>query len=292
MTPSQLYLLLEAYAGVLGLCFGSFMNVCVARMPEDRSVVAPASACPCCGTPIRAYDNVPVLAWFWLRGRCRACKEPISPLYPTVEALFGVLAVLLFREVIPEVSRIDLAHAVALGWYGYLLFALVALTFIDLKHSIIPDPFSIYGVPVGVGGAALLGWLGYGGAISWQQSVVGAVSGSGVLLLLMGAYWLVRRAEGMGMGDVKLLALIGSYYGAFPGVIGVLILAGISGSVIGVLYALATGRHPLKSAIPFGPFLALGTLVWMFWGQEAGHFLSVRFGLFQLMTSEIPLDPM
>lgn len=161
------YHLGTGFAALFGALFGSFMNVCISRMPEDRSVVFPGSACPSCGTAIRPYDNVPVLAWFWLGGKCRACKSKISPLYPMVEALFAVAMALLFRHVVTDLADFDAAHLTAFVWYGWLFFAILAMTFIDLRHRIIPDEFSIYSVPVGVGGAALLGYLGYEGAPTW-----------------------------------------------------------------------------------------------------------------------------
>ncbi len=265
MTPDIAYAVFCAYAALIGLLFGSFLNVCIARMPEDRSVVWPGSACPKCATPIKAYDNVPVLAWVWLRGRCRACKADISPLYPIVEAFFGVMSLLLFRHVVPDLADIDLRHLTAFAWYFWLLFCLAGLTFIDLRHGIIPDEFSIYSVPVGVGGALLLGHLGYVGVPTWQQSVLGAVVGAGGLAAIMGIYWLVRREEGMGMGDVKLLALLGSYFGAFPAMIVVIMVASIVGASVGISVALVKGKG-LRLAIPFGPFLALGALIWMFGG--------------------------
>lgn len=273
MSPAEgAYAFLTAYAGLFGLLFGSFMNVCIARMPEDRSVVTPRSACPRCGAPVLARDNVPVLSWLWLRGRCRSCQAPISPLYPTVEALFGVMAMLLFRHIVPDLGALDLPHLAAFVWYGYLLFALVALSFIDLRHAIIPDVFSIYGVPVGIGGALLLGWLGYADAPTWQVSMVGALAGGGVLLPLMGAYWLIRRVEGMGWGDVKLLALLGSYFGALPALIVVLLVGAMAGSVVGIGMAIAR-RGTLKLQLPFGPFLALGALVWLFGGETISRVL-------------------
>jgi leader peptidase (prepilin peptidase)/N-methyltransferase len=227
MTAETAYWIFAAFAGLFGLLFGSFLNVCVARMPEDRSVVWPGSACPSCGTPIKPYDNVPVLAWMWLGGKCRACKLPISALYPAVEALFGVLSVLLFRRVIP-------------------------------------DEFSLYSVPVGIAGAALLGWLGYTGAPTWQGSVVGALVGGGLLGSVSGLYWLVRREVGMGMGDVKLLALFGAFFGAAASV-SILFIAACLGSVVG-LAAIALRGGSLKLALPFGPFLALGAGVWLYAG--------------------------
>lgn len=267
MTAETVYWMFAGFAGLFGTLFGSFMNVCIARMPEDRSVVWPGSACPVCGTPIRPYDNVPIFAWLWLGGKCRDCKTPISVLYPTIEALFGVFAVLLFRRVIPDLALLDTAHLVAWAWYLWLLFALIALTFIDLKHQIIPDPFSIYSVPVGVGGAALLQWLGYPDGLTWQQSVVGAAAGGTVLLPLLGLYYMFRREAGMGWGDPKLLALLGAYFGVYAVIGPILIVAATVGSAIGIVIALLR-RRSLRIALPFGPFLAVGAIVWLFFSEH------------------------
>lgn len=264
---NPLYIFVLAYAGVFGLCLGSFMNVCIARMPEDRSVVYPGSACPRCGNGIAWYDNVPVLAWFWLGGRCRSCKGEISALYPVIEALFGVFTLLLFRRVVPDIGDLDGGHIAAFFWYLYLLFSLISLTFIDIKHYIIPDLFSIYAVPLGVGGAALLGWLGYPDAPTWQQSSVGALVGGGLLLPIMGIYYLIRKEQGMGWGDPKLLALIGSYFGAVPALPVVVLVGSVVGSVIGIIAALIA-RKGLRLQVPFGPFLVLGALVWLFLGPS------------------------
>jgi leader peptidase (prepilin peptidase) / N-methyltransferase len=267
MTPDVAYAVFCVFAGLFGLVFGSFLNVCVARMPEDRSVVWPGSACPRCGTAIEPYDNVPVLAWFWLGGRCRACKGRISGLYPTVEALTGVLAVLLFRHVVPDLGAFDAAHLVAFVWYGWLLFAMLALTFIDLRWQIIPDEFSIYSVPVGVAGALLLAWLGYPDAVTWQQAVVGALVGGGSLGLVS---WLAAKAygyEAMGLGDAKLLAMLGAWFGAFPALFFIVVAAATSASVVGVPMALFR-RKRLTMALPFGPFLALAAVVWLFFGDH------------------------
>jgi leader peptidase (prepilin peptidase)/N-methyltransferase len=269
VTAAEAYALLCAFAGIFGLLFGSFLNVCIARMPEDRSVVYPGSACPRCGVAIRPYDNVPVLAWLWLGGKCRGCRSPISPLYPLIEALFGVLAVLLFRHVVPDLGDLDRAHLLAFAWYGWLLFALVGLTFIDLRHAIIPDPFSIYSVPVGVGGAALLGAVGYVGAPTWQQSVVGALVGGGLLaIIVLAASWWYGH-EAMGWGDAKLFAMLGAWFGALPALPGILMIAAVSGSVVGVALAIRRGRG-LKMSIPFGPFIALGAVAWLFFGDALG----------------------
>jgi leader peptidase (prepilin peptidase)/N-methyltransferase len=277
MTPAEnVYAVATGFAGLFGLLFGSFLNVCIARMPEDRSIVWPGSACPSCGTPIAPYDNVPVLAWLWLGGKCRACKAAISPLYPLVEALGGVLAVLLFRHVVPDLGAFDAGHVAAFVWYGWLLFALLGLTFIDLRHSIIPDGFSILMVPLGVAGAWGLGALGYTGiAPSWQESVVGALVGGATLGGVAGLAWLVYRYEAMGLGDAKLFAMLGAFFGTLPALPFILFVAATTGSLVGVSVALVRGKG-LKMSLPFGPFLAFGALLWLF----GGHEITVTFAPF------------
>lgn len=265
MTLDQVYVGMQVMAGVFGALFGSFLNVCIVRMPEDRSVAWPGSACPHCGKPVRPYDNVPIFAWFWLGGRCRDCRTPFSGLYPTIEALFCLLIVLLFRRVVPDIADVDPGHLVAFVWYGWLLFALVGLTFIDLRHKIIPDAFSVYSIPVAVAGAALLERLGYTHAVTWQQSVVGAAVGGFGLAGLMALYKLIRRREGMGLGDAKLLGLLGAYFGAAPALPFIVVGASLFGSVIGVLIMLAR-RKSLQLALPFGPFLAAAAVVYLFFG--------------------------
>jgi leader peptidase (prepilin peptidase)/N-methyltransferase len=277
-TAESIHLVCTLLAGGFGLLFGSFLNVCIARMPEDRSVVWPGSACPACGTPIKPYDNVPVLAWFWLRGRCRACAAPISALYPTIEALVGVVAMLLFRRVVPDLGDLDAAHLVAFGWYGWFVLALLGLTFIDLRHSIIPDGFSILMVPLGIGGAWLLGSMGYEGAPTWQQSVVGALAGGATLGAVAGAAWLVYRYEAMGLGDAKLFAMMGAFLGALPALPFVLLVAATTGSVVGVSIAAARGKG-LRMSLPFGPFLAFGALLWLFFGPHIQLRLAPWFAL-------------
>ncbi|MBM4389600.1 MAG: prepilin peptidase [Deltaproteobacteria bacterium] len=306
MNYDAAYALFTGYAGLLGLLFGSFMNVCISRMPEDRSVVSPRSACPSCGTPIAAYDNIPVLSWFVLRGRCRHCKASISPLYPLVEAQFAVLAALLFRRVVPDLGNLDTAHLVAFIWYFWLCFAVLAMTFIDLRHSIIPDEFSIYSVPVGVGGAALLGFLGYEGAPTWQQSLVGASAGGLGIAAIIGLYWVLTRQEGMGWGDAKLMALFGAYFGPFPGLFAVLMIGSTTGALVGGSAALAqiiarppewpgeaglsgparlgqylaSLRRRFQVAVPFGPFLGMGAVAWLFFGQSLAMRWSGTIGRF------------
>lgn len=267
MTLERFTDLVGLFAFAFALCIGSFLNVCIARIPEDRSVVWPPSACPACGHRIRARDNVPLLSWLLLRGRCRDCQTPISPLYPAIELLTGLVGWLLFRRVVSGPADLDLPHLAA--WIFFLLFAamLIAQTYIDIRHYIVPDEFSIYAVPFGVGGAALLHALGYGGAPTWQGAVVGALAGGGTLGLVSLAYWLVRREEGVGLGDVKLLAMIGSFLGALPALPVVVMVGSMAGAAVG-LTALLLRRKGLRSALPFGPFLALGALVYLLHGDD------------------------
>jgi len=260
------WIVLQIFALLLGLCLGSFLNVCIARMPEDRSVVSPPSHCPSCGAQIRWYDNIPVLSWALLRARCRTCATSISATYPLVEACTGLLILLTWRQVFSGPGDLDLAHVACFIYYAAFVCMLVGLTFIDLRHYIIPDEFSIYAVPLGVLGAWGLGLLQAELAPSWQQSLIGALAGAGFLLAIAGVYWLVRREEGMGFGDVKLLAMIGSFLGAFPALFLVVLLASVLGSAVGITHTITQGRG-LRTAIPFGPFLALGALVAFFFGD-------------------------
>lgn len=267
MTPERFYEVMGLFALALGLCVGSFLNVCIARIPEDRSVAWPPSACPSCGHAIRPRDNVPVLSWLLLRGRCRDCGVAISGLYPAIELLTGLVGWLIWRRVTDGPQDLDLPHLA--GFLFYLLFAamLIAQTYIDIRHYIVPDQFSIYAVPFGVAGCALLGRLGFEGAPSWQQSVVGALVGGGVLGSVALLYWIVRREEGMGLGDVKLLAMIGSFLGALPAMPIVLMVGSVAGAGVGITVLLFQ-RKGLRSALPFGPFLALGALVYLLHGEQ------------------------
>jgi len=273
--------LFTGFAAVLGLLLGSFANVCIARMPEDRSIVWPGSQCPACGKPIRPYDNIPLLSWALLRGKCRDCKTPISPIYPAVELLMAALAFLLFRRIIPNGDDLDVAHLAAFVVALLFTFMLVAQAFIDVRHYIIPDQFSIYAVPLGIVSAVLLTHLHAPNALTWRQSVIGALLGGGILAFIMGVYWLIRRREGMGMGDVKLLAMIGAFLGFWPAIPFVVFFASIAGTAVGIPMAIMQ-RKGFGTALPFGPFLALGAITYLLHGAE---WTSRLFPGFQLLFS-------
>jgi leader peptidase (prepilin peptidase) / N-methyltransferase len=239
----------ESIAGpvlfLLGLCVGSFLNVVIARVPEGRSIVGPGSACPRCSTPIAWYDNVPLLSFALLRARCRKCGEPISWRYPVVELITGLLFVLALAE---RGLTIDLIPALL------LVAGLVAITGIDLDHQLIPDVISIPGIAVGLAVSTLTGRPG------WLDSLVGVVIGGGIFLLII-----VASRGGMGGGDMKLGAMLGAFLG-WKLVLVAILIAILAGGVFAIVVLLLR-RKGRKDAVPFGPFLALGGVVSLFWGE-------------------------
>ncbi|GAB4558114.1 MAG: A24 family peptidase [Geothermobacteraceae bacterium] len=248
--PPLFYLLL-LFAFILGACIGSFLNVCIYRIPAGESVVKPRSRCPVCGKAIAWYENIPVLSWLLLRARCSGCGVSISWRYPLVEFLTGAL----FVEVL---------WIFGFGWgtpvYWVFVAMLVAITFIDLDHQIIPDVISLPGIVIGFAASFLLPWVG------WLDSLIGVLVGGGSLLAIALGYQLLTGKEGMGGGDIKLLAMIGAFLG-WQAVLPVVLFASLSGTLVGVPLMLAKGEGG-KLALPFGPFLALGALVQLFWGRE------------------------
>ena len=238
------------FAFALGAAVGSFLNVCIYRLPAGESVVSPPSRCPGCGSKIRPWDNIPVLSWLLLRGRCRACGGRISARYPLVELLNGLLTLALFLKFGPTPTFLVLF---------VFCSALVAITFIDLDHQIIPDAISLPGIVVGFACSFFLPWLG------WKSSLIGIVAGGGSLLLVAWLYELFAKKEGMGGGDVKLLAMMGAFLGwrAVPFII---FASSLIGSVIGVTL-MVVQKKDAKLAIPFGPFLALGAVLYIFFGK-------------------------
>lgn len=238
------------FIAILGLCVGSFLNVVIARVPEGRSIVFPGSACPRCGKPIAWYDNLPVLSYALLRGRCRTCQGAISWRYPAVELACGLLFVLAYRR---------FEDGTALAGALILLAGLVAITAIDLDHQIIPDVLSLPGIAVGVLFSVAPGGIG------WAPSLLGVLLGGGVFVVIIVASTLVLGQAGMGAGDVKLGAMLGAFLGWKLALLSILLSTLLGGPIAAVL--LATGRKSRKDPIPFGPFLALGGFISLFWGD-------------------------
>ncbi|MCU0558915.1 MAG: prepilin peptidase [Desulfobacterales bacterium] len=242
---------MEWVAFVFGLIVGSFLNVCIHRLPLSQSVVHPRSACPGCSRPIRAYDNIPVVSYLALRGRCRDCGMRIPWRYPLVELLSGAFAAL-------AVVKFGLSGQAAVVYL--LVAALLVVTFIDIDHRIIPDVISLPGIPIGL--AASFGLSG----VSPLQSLIGILAGGGSLFLVAWGYQLATGREGMGGGDIKLLAMIGAFFG-WPGVLFTVFTASLTGTLAGLAVILRQ-RGDMKLAVPFGPFLAIGAIGYAFIGPE------------------------
>jgi leader peptidase (prepilin peptidase)/N-methyltransferase len=241
--------LLLAMAFGFGAIFGSFLNVVIYRLPLGQSLSSPPSRCRKCGYGLRWFDNIPILSWSLLRGKCRKCRTPISIQYPIVEAVTGTLFVLV----------IWLTPAGPLIATRLLLVCiLIALFGIDLEHQILPNSITLPGIVVGV----LLSLIAPPGL---RDALIGVVVGGGILYAIAWAYYFWRREEGLGMGDVKMLAMIGAFLG-WKAVLVTLVFSSLSGALIGVAL-IASQRGGMKLALPFGTFLALGALVAMFVGE-------------------------
>jgi leader peptidase (prepilin peptidase)/N-methyltransferase len=241
-------------AFTFGAVIGSFLNVCIFRLPAGQSIVSPASRCPACGTPVRSHDNVPILSYMLLHGRCRDCRSPISLRYPAVEALTGFMFVLLLYRIGPlPILAVDAAFVAAL----------IVLSFIDLDHQIIPDVISLPGIAIGL----LLSTLGYGPAL--VDSALGVLVGGGLLYAVAIGYHALTGREGMGGGDIKLLAMIGAFLG-WKNVLLTLVLGSLSGALVGIGLILVRGDDR-KVPIPFGPFLAVGALCALLFGDPLIH---------------------
>jgi len=236
---------------LFGAMVGSFLNVCISRLPKGESIVTPGSHCPDCGHPIKFYDNIPLISYLLLRGKCRSCKGAISAQYPLVEGVTALSSLLLFSK-----------HGLSLSYLFYFSFiaALIVITVIDLYHQIIPDVISIPGIVVGLLGALIIPY------ITFFNSLIGILLGGGSLFLVATLYqWLFKR-EGMGGGDVKLLAMIGAFLG-WEAVILTILLSSLVGSITGIVIMALKGKD-FKYAIPFGPFLSLGAVIALFGQSE------------------------
>ena len=283
--------LFEAIGFLLGLLFGSFLNVCIARLPQGESIVKPASRCPNCDHPILWYDNIPVLSWLLLRARCRDCKAAISPIYPAVEIAtacwFALAASGLAQAQTPNAVIAEVAFAVL----GFLLIGLMVM---DWQTHLLPDAFTLTGIAIALflvcSQAIFLGptedqvLLHHKAPITAAMSVekgnvfltgpealiggriVAILGAAGLLLLIRAAYKAVRNREGMGLGDVKLLAMSAAFLGFWPAIVSL-----FAGVLLASLYAailLARGRATAATRLPFGSFLALGGLISALFGPR------------------------
>lgn len=240
--------LMIAAVALVGLCAGSFLNVCIYRLPRRESVAWPASRCTTCTRALSWYENIPVVSWIVLRGRCRTCRAPVSWMYPIVE----IVTALIFVS-----SYVLYGFTPTAAVRGVFACALIVLFVTDLQHHILPNIITVPGIAIGF---VLSLFLPPG----WRDSLIGIAVGGGTLFAIAEAYYRVRDQEGLGMGDVKLLGMIGAFLG-WKLVLLTLILASFAGSVAGGIL-IASGRGSMKYALPFGTFLAVGALIAAIWG--------------------------
>jgi len=277
--------LLFGLAFFWGAVWGSFLNVVIYRLPMDMSLVKPGSRCGVCETPIRWYDNIPCISYLILRGRCRACDASYSPRYMLVELACGLMTLALFKIIFIPIDPALLLRCLATWlWLQVFIYALVVITFIDLEHFFIPDEITLPAIALGIGGAYALP------NIDGQTSLYGALSGAGFMLLIYGFGWLVFRREAMGLGDVKLMGLIGAFLGWMPLAFVVFASAvqAIAAVLITRIYTRLTGKEDhftmstetldehfgeedrydesarSHTVIPYGPFLAIAALECLF----------------------------
>jgi len=269
--PNDIVLYVVSF--LFGTVFGSFLNVCIYRIPREESIAFPPSHCTVCGSKIKFYNNIPILSYLLLGGKCADCKSGISAVYPFVEILSGLLLLL---------TVYTFGLTVQTLFYAIFIFALLVITFVDLEHMIIPNIISLPGIVVGLLFNALItdwsysreliegasmslgGFFGLLNEVPFLDSVFGAVLGGGVLLLIAFLYEVIRKREGMGMGDVKLLAMIGAFTG-IQGVVFVIFLSSVLGTLVGISVILYK-RGDLKYALPFGPFLSIASVIYVFTG--------------------------
>jgi len=318
MIPEGVKLFLDVMVFAFGAAVGSFLNVCIYRMPREKSIITPPSHCGSCKNPIAWFDNIPLLSWLLLRGRCRHCGAPFSFRYWLVELLTAILFLLAWLQFGPSPTASDegLLRAGDLlpSWHvpivWLLLGGLIVATFVDLDHYIIPDEISVGGVVVGFvlscAYPALHGEEFF--LLGAWKSLLGILIGSALVLWLALFGELIFKKEAMGFGDVKFLGMIGAFIG-WQGALFTLVASSFLGAIVGVLWIAlsrerqAVGReassndayyaldswdlrdemdtHAMRSSIPYGPFLAAGAIVWIFASRQVLDFCSVLFGLNQ-----------
>ena len=243
---------MNIFITVLGAALGSFLNVLIYRLPEETSIIFPASRCPHCRKAIRFYDNIPVISYILLKGRCRECHEKISFRYPLVELITAVISLLLFWK-----------FGLAFQYLFSFIFvcALMVITFIDLDHQIIPDVITLPGIPIFFLAAV------FAMNLRFLDAFLGFLIGGGCLYGIAFVYELVTKREGMGGGDIKLLAMIGAFLG-WQSLLFVLLVSSLLGAVVGISVMMVKGQD-MKYAVPFGPFLSFAAVAYIFFGDYA-----------------------
>lgn len=241
----------ETFFFIMGLCIGSFLNVCIYRLPAAKSIVHPRSMCPQCDTLIPFYDNLPVFSYLWLKGKCRRCQVKIPMRYPMVELLGGLFAL---------GAYLKFGQGIETLIYYVFIAALLVVTFIDIDHRIIPDVITLPGIPIFFAASFALS------AITYKEALLGILLGGGSLFLVAWIYSLITKKEGMGGGDIKLLAMMGAIVG-WQGVFFTIFVASLVGTLAGLAVMLQS-RQGMKLAVPFGPFLSIGAITYIFFGTQ------------------------
>jgi leader peptidase (prepilin peptidase)/N-methyltransferase len=240
------------FTALVGLAFGSFLNVLIYRIPRKKSIVSPPSSCPGCANPIKFYDNIPLISYVILKGKCRHCQTKISLIYPLIElltAFSAVLAVYIFGLTVQGFITV------------YLSFVFIAVFFIDLEFTIIPDVFTLPGIIIGFAVSFIPGSF-----VSWSESLIGIAVGGGAFILVGIIGELIFKKEALGFGDVKLAAMFGAFLG-WQKLLLILLISSFFGSVIGVIYMYLTSKKGKSSYIPYGPFLVIGAWISIYLGD-------------------------
>ncbi|MGE4558932.1 MAG: A24 family peptidase [Desulfobulbus sp.] len=244
--------LLTAFSLIFGAVVGSFLNVVILRLPnEDKSIVFPGSHCPLCGHPLSWWENIPLISYLLLKGRCRGCNARISWQYPLVEAVMAVFSAVLFQR-----FGVSIDFCIMFAFFA----ALLVIIFIDIHHQIIPDLISLPFIILGFAASF------FSTQVTWQQSGLGILAGGGVLYLVAFGYYAFTGRDGMGGGDIKLLAMIGAFLG-WQSLLYVVFASSLVGSLIGIIAMIKQGKGG-RTRIPFGPFLAFGAMTWVMFQEQ------------------------
>ncbi|MBW1751348.1 MAG: prepilin peptidase [Deltaproteobacteria bacterium] len=244
------------FSFLFGAVVGSFLNVVILRLPdEEQSIVFPGSHCPKCGTELHWYENIPILSFIALAGKCRSCTTRISAQYPLVELCMAFLTLGLYNH---------FGISFELFFYFLFLAALLVIIFIDIQHQIIPDVISLPGIIIGFSGSF------FTSQVSWQQSALGILIGGGLLYGIAFGYYLLTKRDGMGGGDIKLLAMIGAFLG-WQSLLYVVFVSSLTGSIVGISAMIKQGKGG-RTRMPFGPFLALSAISYLFFQDTIFRF--------------------
>ena len=236
---------------ILGVCIGSFLNVCIYRIPKDQSIIFPRSSCPFCKKKIPIYFNIPLISFLILKGKCKYCLKPISLLYPAIELLTGFFALILFIKFGFTLKT--------LFWFVFICVLLI-ISFIDIATQTIPDIISLPCIIMFSSSCFFIP------EISFKDTLIGIFTGGGILCFVALLYYLVRKEHGMGGGDIKLMAMIGAATG-FKGVLFTIFTGSILGTLLGIIIILKKNED-IKFKIPFGPFLSAGAITYIFFGKQ------------------------